>query len=167
MSITREREGYATKEELVEYLRRRIEALEEELRVLKSLLAMIDPSSVEGAETVDPSERVEDVKVSKRVIAKLGMGEDYVRIKLLFPTPLPGDVKQYLETVLEEIGEKQAIRGVPPEERAAMEIVPSPDGGVRMIRVYNLSSTLEKVRVKAALKYVAELLYKIYRKRES
>ena len=48
-----------------------------------------------------------------------------------------------------------------------MEVIPSPDGGVRMIRVYNLGSTLEKVRVKAALKYVAELLYKIYRKRES
>ncbi|MCE4625507.1 MAG: hypothetical protein F7C35_06555 [Desulfurococcales archaeon] len=164
MSILGERESLASKEELIEYLKRRIEELKSELRILATILAMLEPASVE--EPIDPSERVEDVKVSRRVIAKLGQGEDYVRLVPKFPTVLPVDIKSYIESVVEEIAERQAKDGVAPEERARLKVKEGPDGILREARIVNLYTPLEKVKAKAALRYAGELLYQIYRKKD-
>jgi len=168
LSITGEREKYAEKEEIVEYLKRRIEELENEIRILRSILARIDPTAVGPAEEEarDPSERVEEVRVGKRTVAIVGMGSDYVRLKFKFPAVIPEEIREYIESVVAEIAERQAIDGVPPDERARLELKTAPDGTVSSIYVVNLGTTLEKVKTKAALKYVAELVYQIHRKRD-
>jgi len=163
VSIIGEKEQYATKEEIVEYLRNHIKELEEELKILRTLLAKLEPSAVE--EEFDPSERVEEIRISRKTVAKLGIGEDYIRVILKFPTTLPDDIKTYLESTIEEINNRQALEGVSPDERAYLEVKRGPDKTVREIRIRNLYTPLEGVKAKAALKYSVELLYKISKKK--
>ena len=168
MSILGEREEEVSKEELVEYLKRRIEELEHELRILKTILVYVDPSAVlSQEEEFDSSERLEDIRVGKKTVAKIGIGESYVRIVFGFPAFMPEDVREYLESVVQEIGERQAVDGTPPEERARLETKTGPGGELRMLVIHNLYTALEKVKAKAALKYVSEILYQLSKKKKA
>lgn len=148
----------ASKEEIVEWLKSRIEELENEIRVLKSILAMM-----EGGGGARPGERVEEVKLGRRRVARLYRGEDYVRLVPEFPMVLTGDIRSYLNSIVSEIVESQARQGVPEEERARLEVKESPEGSVSEVRVEGLKSTLDTLKARAALKFAAEMAWEVYR----
>ena len=164
MSVLREHEGTVTAEEVIEYVKRRIEELERELAILRSLLVMLGASETEEPIDFDPNEKTEEVKISRKVIAVIGIGSDYVRVVPKFQASLPREVEDYLASVVEEIAERQARQGVEEEERASLEVRAAPSGEVREIRITRVTTPLEKVKAKAALKYVMELTYQISRK---
>jgi hypothetical protein len=165
MSILDEKKDFASKEEIIEYLKRRIEELENELKILRTILARYEPAAM--PERFDPNEKLEDVKVGRKTIARIGVGEDYVRAIFRFQTGLPSDIRSYLERISEEIADKQALEGIPPEERTKLEVKEYPEGLVRELSFTNLYGPLERVKAKAALKYAVELLYQLSKKQKS
>ncbi len=164
LSTLKEKSEFATREELIEWIKQKITILEEELKILKTLLAVVEQGYAEPE--VNPSEKVEDVKVGKKVIAKVYRGEGYVRAVPKFPAGLPSDVEEYLEAFVEEIKDKQAREGVEPEDRAVLQVKTRPDGSVAEIRISNISTTLDMLKAKATLKYAIELLYRFYKARK-
>ncbi|MEB3766037.1 MAG: hypothetical protein GSR77_07750 [Desulfurococcales archaeon] len=164
MSTIKEKEEYAAKDELLEWIKQRISLLEEELKMLKTLLAIVEQGYSEPE--VNPSERVEDVKIGKKLIAKVFRGEGYVRAVPKFPTGMPSDIEEYLQAFVEEIQDKQAREGIEPDERASLIVRTKPDGSVAEIRIANLTTTLDLLKSKATLKYAIELLYQLYKARK-
>ncbi|GAB6147626.1 hypothetical protein [Stetteria hydrogenophila] len=148
----------ASREEIVEWLKSRIEELESELRILKSMLSLIEDRG--GAR---PGERVEEIRVGRRRIARLYRGEDYVRLVPEFPMTLSGDVRSYLDSVIAEIAEAQARQGIPEEERVRLDVKESPDGLAVEARIHGLKSTLDTLKARAALKFAAEMAWEVYR----
>ncbi len=148
----------ASKEKIIEWIRSRIEELENELRILKSILSMM-----EGGGGARPGERVEEVRIGRRRIARLYRGEDYVRLVPEFPMALTGDVRSYLEGIVAEITETQARQGIPEEERARLDVKESPEGSVVEVRIEGLKSTLDTLKARAALKFTAEMAWEVYR----
>ncbi len=142
-----------TREEAIEWVRKRIEELEEELAVLKRIL-----EELEGAPKPSLDERVEDVKVGRRRVAKLYRGERHMRLVLEGSWPIPEELMSYLEEAVEEIRERQLASGVPPEEAVRLDV------RGREIRVEGLHTTIEHLKVRAALKYVAENVYLLARR---
>ncbi len=151
-----------SKEEIVSWLRTKIEELENELRVLKSMLELM-----EGGEGWKPGERPEEVKVGRRKIAVLYRGDYYVRIVPQFPMPDVSEIRNYLENILSEIKEIQARTGVESgEELARLIIKNSPEGFVTEITFENLYSAVELLKAKAALKHSVEVGWHIYKARD-
>ncbi len=165
LSVLKGKNELATKEELVEWIKIRIEQLEEELRMLRSMLARLEPGVVEE-EDFDPNEKIEEIKVRRKVIAKIGIGEDYVRAIFKFEASLLDDIRKYIESIVEEVSDKQAKEGVPAEEQASLIVKNTPDGHIKEIRVINVYTPLEKVKAKAALKYAVQLLYDIAKRKK-
>lgn len=160
--ITRQEQAPPHKGELVEWLRERIEQLEGELRYLRGLLELLEGGGQAGdPRRARPGERVEEVRVGKKRIARVFRGEGYVRLAPLEELALPGDVRGYLEGVVAELRAQQARRGL--EELAALEIKTRPDGSIEEIVISNLNGTLEQIKAKAALKHAAETAYHITR----
>jgi hypothetical protein len=155
-----ERESLA-KEEILSWLKSRIEELENELRVLKSMLNLL-----EGGESWKPGEKPEEVKVGRRRIAVLYRGEYYVRIVPQYPMPDVPEIRAYLENILNEIKEIQARSGAESsEELARLSIKNGPDGHIVEIVYENLYSAVELLKAKAALKHSVEVGWHIYRAR--
>jgi len=142
-----------TREEALEWVKRRIEELEEELAILRRIL-----EEFEGAPKPAIEERVEDVKVGRRRVAKLYRGERHMRLVLEGNWPLPEELTAYLEEIVSEIRERQLASGVPPEEAIRLDV------RGREIRVEGLHTTIEHLKVRAALKYIAESIYVFARK---
>jgi hypothetical protein len=148
------------KPELEEWLRNRIMQLEEELKYLRALLAMIsgEEDVEQDPRKVRPGERVEEVKVGRRKIARVFKGEDYVRLASLEPMALPSEVRAYLEDVVSEIRAEQARSGHE-SELAKLEVKLDSDNSIKEIVIHNLRNALEIIKAKAALKHVAEVAW--------
>lgn len=151
---------YLTREEVLEWLRAKVEELELELRALKTIISLLDTSS-----QVLVGERVEDVKIGRRRIARLHMGDNYVRVVFENPVTLPTEVKEYLRSVEEDIRTLQAKSGAE-GELAKLVVKEKPDGAIAEVRIENLQSTIESIKAKAALKYAVEVTYQLLRARE-
>jgi len=153
-----------SKGDVERWLRDRIAELEEELSYLKALLAML--SGDQGGEAdprrVRPGERVEEVRVGRRRIARVFKGEDYVRLAPLELLALPGEARAYLEEVVAEIRAEQARSGHE-EGLARLEIRESEERGLVEARIEGLKNTLEVIKAKAALKHVAEVAWQYTR----
>lgn len=161
MSQARERgKGAPAREELLEWIDERINELEVELKVLKAIKQLLE-------EPGGPlhGEKSEDVRVGKRRIARIYRGEDYVRLVFDYPTALPPEIREYLNGVEGELRSSQAKSGVESGELARLAIRERPDGTLAEIKFENLHSTIELLKVKAALKYSAEMTYHIDRAR--
>ena len=155
-----ELEKMLSRGELEEWLRNRIEQLEEELKYLKALLAIVSGGEGESQDPrrVRPGERVEEVRVGRRRIARVFKGEDYVRLAPLEPIALPSEARAYLEEIVSEIRADQARSGHE-SELAKLEISLDNDNSIREILIYNLRNALEIIKAKAALKHVAEVAW--------
>lgn len=158
-----EKEQYLSKEEVISWIKHRIEELENELRVLRSILAHYEDA---GGGRASPDEKVEEIKVGRRRIARLYVGESHVRLVPEFEMALLGDLKEYLEETVEEIREKQAREGVDESERVKLTVKEKASGGVKEIIVSNIEGISEMIKSKAALKYAAELAWDIYKARD-
>ncbi|MGC9071449.1 MAG: hypothetical protein ACP5HK_01950 [Acidilobus sp.] len=148
-----------SKDDLEAYLRKRIEQLEEELRALKTLLEYLEDSG-----KASPTERVEDVRVGRRRVARILRGDSYVRAVPELPLALPREIREYLQTVEAEIRAYQARSGEPGEgEGVRLSVKEKPDGSVSEVKFDGLFTTLEVLKAKAALKYAMETAYDVYR----
>ncbi len=159
MSQLKEPREIATKDEIIEWVKKRIEELEAELKVMKGIISMIEDRG-----RISVSEKVEEIKMGRRRIARLYRGEDYIRLVPDFPMPLPQEVRKYLENVEEEINAIQEKQGdLPRDDRARLVIEEKPDNSIAEIKFINLYNTIELLKAKAALKYAAELSYQVYK----
>jgi hypothetical protein len=159
--LSQEASKVTSRRELEQWLRERIARLEEELRMLRSLLAIVtggEPEARLDPRRPRPGERVEDVRVGRKRVARVFRGEGYVRLAALEPLALPQDVREYLESVVAEIRAQQA-RGGREDDLATLEIHTRPDGSLEEATIRNLYNTLEAIKAKAALKHAAETAY--------
>jgi hypothetical protein len=144
--------------ELRLWLQERIAELEEELsylrRILEALGGQADPPDPRRAR---PGERVEEVKVGRRKIARVFKGEDYVRLAPLEALALPKEARSYLENIVSEIRAEQA-RGWE-DATAKLEIREDPVKGLVEARIEGLRNALEVIKAKAALKHVADVAW--------
>lgn len=151
-----------SKEEIIAWLRSKIDELENEIRTLKSILELM-----EGGESWKPGERPEEVKIGRRKIAILYRGDYYVRIVPQYPMPDIPEIRSYLEHILNEIREIQARTGVETgEELAKLNIKNDPEGLITEILFENLYSAVELLKAKAALKHSTEVGWHIYKARD-
>ncbi|AFZ71239.1 hypothetical protein Calag_1541 [Caldisphaera lagunensis DSM 15908] len=147
-----------SKEELIEWLRKRIDELKDEMKMLETLLSYIEDSSRQNL-----NEKGEEVKLGRRRLGKIYRGESYVRLVPDIPIPLPQELKEYLETVEGELRTTQIKNGLQEQEQAKLVIKERPDASIAEIRFENLTTTIEILKAKAALKYTAEVAYQIYK----
>ncbi len=149
-----------SRSDVEQWIRDRIAELEEEISYLKALLAMLTGGQDGGADPrrVRPGERVEEVRVGRRKIARVFKGEDYVRLAPLEPLALPPEARAYLEEVVSEIRAEQARSGHE-ESLARLEVRESEEKGLLEARIEGLKNTLEVIKAKAALKHVAEVAW--------
>ncbi len=158
MSQAESRREHASKEEIIGWLKNRIKEVEDELRILRSMLSMVEDTG-----RLSVNEKVEDVKLGKKRIAKIYRGDSYIRIIPEFSSPLPLEVEEYLESVKNEIETSQAKSGLGEEERVQLAIKEKPDNSIAEIRFENIYTTIEMIKAKAALKYAVEIMYQIYK----
>ncbi|MGC8573336.1 MAG: hypothetical protein C0171_03960 [Caldisphaera sp.] len=147
-----------TKDELIEWLRKKLEDLKEETRIIETLLNYIEDSSKQNI-----NEKSEEVKIGRRKIGKIYRGEGYVRLVPDLPIPLPQELKEYLETVEGELKSTQIKNGLQDQDQVKLIIKERPDASISEIRFENLNTTIEMLKAKAALKYTAEVSYQIYK----
>ncbi len=156
----REQEKLLSRSELVSWVRARLESLEEECRVLRSLLAELEGR---GATARREAEKSEWVLAGKRKIARIYYTGSYVRLEPGFPARPPEEAIVYLERVVAGIRERQAEEGIPPEEQARLRVEEGDDGVLVEARIEGLHSTIDFLRAKAALKYLAEISWELYK----
>ncbi len=160
--LSRESAPYVSKEELIAWLRNKIEELEEELRMLREMLSML-----EGGSGWKPGEKPEEVKVGRRRIAVVYRGDNYVRVVPNYPMPNAAEIRSYLEEILNEIREIQARAGASDVgELAKLSVKTSPDDAIIEIVYENLHTAVELLKAKAALKHVVDLGWQIYKAKE-
>ncbi|MDP8002642.1 MAG: hypothetical protein ACP5I6_05310 [Caldisphaera sp.] len=147
-----------TKEDLVDYLKKRLEELKEETKMIETLLNYIQDT---GKQNIN--EKVEEVKIGRRRLGKIYRGESYVRLVPEIPIPLPQELKEYLETVEGELRSSQMKSGIQDQDQARLVIKERPDASISEIRFEGLNTTIEMLKAKAALKYSAEVAYQIYK----
>lgn len=154
-------EGQAgrTREELVLWLREEIAQLEQRLQALRSLLALLDQRELSPL----LGERVEEVKSGRRRIARVMTGENYVRVLFDEPLRIPGEIREYLATIEQELRALQARAG---EEELAKVSYRELEGAVVEVRIEPLFTTVEILKARAALKYSAEAAYQLLRAME-
>ncbi len=162
MKYSSEKEDYASREEVITWVRQRLEELENEIRMLRSILAHYEEPG-----RISPDEKVEEVKMGRKRIAKVYVGEGYVRLIPEFEMPLPSDIKEYIEEVVNEIRERQAREGLEKEEQARLIIKERASGAVKELIIKNIDGITETIKAKAALKYAAELAWEIVKAKEN
>lgn len=163
MSYIDEKEQYLSKEEVISWIKQRLEELENEIRILRSILAHYEQAS---SGRISPDEKVEEIKAGRRRIARLYIGENYIRLVPEFDVVLVGDLKEYLEETVEEIKAKQSREGIDEREQVKLIVKEKATGGVREIIISNIEGISEIIKSKAALKYIAELAWDIYKARD-
>jgi DnaJ-class molecular chaperone len=149
-----------TREEVLEWLKARVGELEFELKVLKTIVALLDTT-----QKALVGERVEDVKIGKRRVARVYIGDTYVRVAFETPLVMPLEVKEYLKSVEEDLRVLQARTGSE-GELARLSIRERPDGSIAEVRIENLQSTIEIVKAKAALKYAVEVAHQLLKAKD-
>ncbi len=146
---------------VIEWLRRRIEELEEELEHLRYILRIL-----EGPSGWRPGEKPEEVRVNRKRIGVIYWGENdrgyYVRAVPSYPMPEAREVTGYLEDMLKELREMQARHGEP---EAALKIIPDTNGGISEVVFEGLQMVYEVLKAKAVLKTALEVGYQIYKSR--
>jgi len=146
------------KAEILSRLKMRLEELEEEARLVRSMIALLEGEPSEPR----PDERVEEVKEGRKRVGLLYVANDrsYIRLVPEGEPPLTSDVKAYLEKLVEELRERQKRQGVAlsEDELIQLEIRRGPNGGVQEIVISGIRDLREFVRAQAALKYVAMVL---------
>ncbi|MEB2835674.1 MAG: hypothetical protein GSR80_000610 [Desulfurococcales archaeon] len=145
---------------LAAWVRGRIAELEEELEALRGILEVLEGGGDPGRPR--PGERVEEVRVGRRRIARVFKGEDYVRLAPLEPLALPPEARAYLEEVVSEIRAEQA-RDPSRAPEARLELREDPGGGLLEARIEGLGGVLELVKAKTALKHAAEAAWQYTR----
>ncbi|MCE4618594.1 MAG: hypothetical protein F7C37_04040 [Desulfurococcales archaeon] len=163
MSYIDEKEQYLSKEEVISWIKQRLEELENEIRILRSILAHYEQAS---SGRISPDEKVEEIKAGRRRIARLYIGENYIRLVPEFDVVLVGDLKEYLEETVEEIKAKQSREGIDERDQVKLIVKEKATGGVREIIISNIEGISEIIKSKAALKYIAELAWDIYKARD-
>jgi len=163
LSYIDEKEQYLSKEEVISWIKQRLEELENEIRILRSILAHYEQAS---SGRISPDEKVEEIKAGRRRIARLYIGENYIRLVPEFDVVLVGDLKEYLEETVEEIKAKQSREGIDERDQVKLIIKEKATGGVREIIISNIEGISEIIKSKAALKYIAELAWDIYKARD-
>ncbi|MCE4629257.1 MAG: hypothetical protein F7C82_03165 [Desulfurococcales archaeon] len=163
MSYIDEKEQYLSKEEVISWIKQRLEELENEIRILRSILAHYEQAS---SGRISPDEKVEEIKAGRRRIARLYIGENYIRLVPEFDIVLVGDLKEYLEETVEEIKAKQSREGIDERDQVKLIVKEKATGGVREIIISNIEGISEIIKSKAALKYIAELAWDIYKARD-
>lgn len=128
-------------------IRKRIRELEEELEALKTIYA-----ELAGA---DPGEYVEDVVADGETIARVYIGEDYVRMMLLAIPELSEETKKYLEEKVRMIRDAQRMRGENPEATATILYPPDPSSWHPTIMIEGLHGVDDVKKAKSALEYAA------------
>ena len=159
MKYSGEKEEYATREEVIEWVKKRLESLENEIRMLRSILAHYEEPG-----RLSPEEKIEELKIGRRRIARIYIGEGYVRLVPEFEMPLPLDIRSYLEEVIEEIRERQS-KERSREDSVKLVIKERASGTVKELVIENIEGVTESIKAKAALKYVAELAWDIVKAR--
>ena len=154
------RDDNLTREEVLEWLKARVGELEFELKVLKTIVALLDTT-----QKALVGERVEDVKIGKRRVARVYIGDTYVRVAFETPLVMPLEVKEYLKSVEEDLRVLQAKTGSE-GELARLSIRERPDGSIAEVRIENLQSTIEIVKAKAALKYAVEVAHQLLKAKD-
>jgi DnaJ-class molecular chaperone len=154
------RDDNLTREEVLEWLKARVGELEFELKVLKTIVALLDTT-----QKALVGERVEDVKIGKRRVARVYIGDTYVRVAFETPLVMPLEVKEYLKSVEEDLRVLQARTGSE-GELARLSIRERPDGSIAEVRIENLQSTIEIVKAKAALKYAVEVAHQLLKAKD-
>lgn len=163
MSYIDEKEQHLSKEEVISWIKQRLEELENEIRILRSILAHYEQAS---SGRISPDEKVEEIKAGRRRIARLYIGENYIRLVPEFDLVLVGDLKEYLEETVEEIKAKQSREGIDERDQVKLIVKEKATGGVREIIISNIEGISEIIKSKAALKYIAELAWDIYKARD-
>ena len=150
------------REELVRWLEERIEYHIREARMLRALLR-----SIRGGDPWRPGEKPREVRVGRKAIAYIYEYIDdssyRLRMRLLYPMPNAREAFVHLQSVVEEIKERQARSGSP--FLAEVKTYYDSEGYVTEVQVINLpvdGVTLK--RVEAALKLAAETGYYIHRR---
>ncbi len=146
---------YLTREEVLEWLKVKVEELEFELRALRTIISLLDTT-----QQALVGERVEDVRIGRRRVARVYIGDTYVRATFESPLTLPVEVREYLKSVEGDLKALQAKTGVE-GELARLLIRERPDGSIAEIRIENLQSTIEVIKAKAALKYAIEVTHQL------
>jgi DnaJ-class molecular chaperone len=154
------RDDNLTREEVLEWLKARVGELEFELKVLKTIVALLDTT-----QKALVGERVEDVKIGKRRVARVYIGDTYVRVAFETPLVMPLEVREYLKSVEEDLRVLQARTGSE-GELARLSIRERPDGSIAEVRIENLQSTIEIVKAKAALKYAVEVAHQLLKAKD-
>ncbi|MCS7107780.1 MAG: hypothetical protein NZ902_06755, partial [Acidilobaceae archaeon] len=85
--------------DVVLWLREEIARLERRLEVLRALLALLEQRELSPV----LGERVEEVRVGRRRIARVMTGEDYVRLAFTVPMQLSKEIREYLQGIEEEL----------------------------------------------------------------
>lgn len=160
MTYASEKEEIASKEEIIAWIRQRLEELESEIRMLRSILAHYEEPG-----RLSPDEKVEEVKVGRRRIARVYIGSRYVRLVPEFEMPLPSDIREYLEEIVNEIRERQEREGVDPDDMARIVVRERASGAVKEIIIRGVENITETIKAKAALKYAAEMAWQIAKAR--
>ncbi len=147
-----------TKEDLEEWLKKRLEVLRSETKMIETLLSYIQENGVQNV-----NEKSEEVKFGRRRIGRILRGETYIRLIPETPIPLPSELREYLETVEGELKSSQLKEGLDESGQAKLVIKERPDASIAEIRFEGLNTTIEMLKAKAALKYTAEIAYQIYK----
>ena len=161
--MSSERVELLSREDVVQRLRERLVELEEEIRLIKSILALLG----EERRPPRPDERVEEIRQGKKKIGVLYIGKDYVRMVPEGEAIVTEDLRVYLESLVEELRLRQKRMGIisDDEEGISLEIKTGPGGELYEIVVSGIRDTREFVKVHAALRYTATVLYEIASRR--
>ncbi|MEM0340620.1 MAG: hypothetical protein QXN05_00375 [Acidilobaceae archaeon] len=150
--VIEERKEPATLEEIAEWIKKRLKEVEEEERMLRTLLLLIEEREVSR-----PDEIVEEIRVGKKRIGRLHKGSNYVRAVPEAPIILVTEVREYLLSLEEELRGSSHNMLEPPR----LIVKERPDGTVQEIRFENLQTTLEFIKAKAGLTYAIETSFQL------
>lgn len=150
------REEYSTLEEVLEWARRRLREVEEEERMLRALIALL-----EERETLRPDETLEEIRVGRKRVGRLHTGSNYVRAVPETPIVLLPEIREYLVNLEEELRSTTLSNLEPPR----LVIREKPDGTLHEVRFDNLQTTVEFIKAKAGLRYAIETSAQIARNR--
>ncbi|MEM1927788.1 MAG: hypothetical protein QXS85_03515 [Acidilobaceae archaeon] len=143
-------------EEIAEWIRRKLAEVEEEERVLRALLSL-----VEERELSRPDETMEEIRVGRRRVGRLHVGRSYVRAVPETPIALLAEVRDYLLSLEEELKNASLNTLNPPR----LLVKERPDGTLQEVRFENLQTTLDFIKAKAGLRYAIETSAELSRSR--
>ncbi|MCE4617445.1 MAG: hypothetical protein F7C32_02545 [Desulfurococcales archaeon] len=159
----KETQMYLDMDVIREWVKKKVEELEKELKMWKTLLA-----SLEGGSPIDlsPSEKVEELRHKRTRYAVIYRGEGYVRMRPLINVKLDSELKGYITNVINELKEEYHDEDEDESIPIDLRITENPDGTLSEIAVSGIQDTIGMLRIIGALKYVAHTLFLKSRKKK-